>query len=313
MKVSVIVPSYERPKMLKKCINSLRKQTIFPNEIVVVLRTTDSNSRKMVRGLKKHSSTNLLTQALITKPGIIPAMNKGLEAASGDILCFIDDDAVALSNWIEKILSHYRHDPKVGGVGGPCIPIEDGEPIVQQAERCVKTTWYGKNIGNADKVPPRVVEADALRGCNMSFRSGLIEGFDENLIGGPRYENEASFQVLKKNFKILFDPEVRVHHYLAPSKEPTEETREKTKEVTITWHHNNTYVMLKHLPFWQKVIFLLFTFLIGDSPNPGILRYIGKSVLKGGVWGNLREAKWAFSGKMLGISTYLEVRKDEEG
>ncbi len=89
MKVSVIIPSYRRPDYLKRCINALLNQSISPYEIIVVLREEDEESKMVVSEFKN----SLIKTAFVREAGVLIAMNKGLEEATGDIIAFTDDDA----------------------------------------------------------------------------------------------------------------------------------------------------------------------------------------------------------------------------
>ena len=102
MKITVLVPSYRRPDLLVKCLGALERQTRRPDEVVVVLRDTDHESRDAFASYRAGTSLPLVA-ALVSRPGQMAAMNAGLEAATGEVVCFTDDDAEPFADWVERI------------------------------------------------------------------------------------------------------------------------------------------------------------------------------------------------------------------
>jgi hypothetical protein len=70
--------------------------------------------------------------------------------------------------------------------------------------------------------------------------------------------------------------------------------------------------LLKHLPFWRQLFFLLYTLLVGDVPGYGIVRIILCIALTGN-WEYRQLLLVAFSGKSAGIRTYLNYRCSRRG
>lgn len=143
----------------------------------------------------------------------------------------------------------------------------------------------------------------------MSFRRSLVSQFDPNLKPyWRRFEDDAIYPIYLKNYKVLYDPAIQVYHHTAPIQEGT--SREHSPESIWGSHHNNTYVMLKHLNrLSKKICFLGFTFLIGDSANLGFVGYLGKAA-KRGTWRKVQnESIHGFSGKLAGLKTYMDSNK----
>lgn len=116
MKISTIIPTYRRPKDLARCLEALQKQTRLANEVLIVVRDTDTETWTFLASFQpKH----LILQAVTIKvTGVVAAMNAGLEAAQGDIMAFTDDDAAPHNDWLERIEIHFLADESIGGVGG---------------------------------------------------------------------------------------------------------------------------------------------------------------------------------------------------
>lgn len=306
MKITVLVATYKRPRFLEMCLESLAGQKRLPDEIVVVVRPEDTETLAV---LSEQDENRRIRLALVKEPGIVAAENRGLREASGDIVCLMDDDAEAFPDWLERIESHYE-DIRVGAVGGPAIPFVDGKPVHMTVEgKCLEKTWYGKHIGYADMIPPSIRNVHVLRGCNMSFRRELVREFDTRLVRyWSRFEDDAILPIHRAGHRVIYDPDIRVHHHIAPVKEG--ETRSQDPTAVFGNQHNNTYVILKHGNPFRNVAFLVFTFLVGDRQNPGVILSVSRGILKGNVRRAWIDLTWGMRGKLAGIRTWNNWRAE---
>jgi len=302
MKVSVIIPTYNRPAYLEKCIESLLKQRKAPDEIIVIVRLSDTASYKILEKYQARAHASLPIKLIeIARPGIVYAENRGLKAAMGDIVCFMDDDATAPENWIADIVRHYERDPSIGGVGGPVITIINNNPVNLVISS--RMTWFGKRIAGNTKMPADIREVDLLNGCNMSFRRSLLTGFDEYLLPyWRRFEDDACLSVKERGYKIIYDPALTVQHFDAAIHEGMR--IDKTPETIIGLHHNSIYIKLKHLKGLSKIIALFYEFIWGDITTPGFFQILGYGV-KHRTWSSFPELAYAMVGKVKGIITYM--------
>jgi hypothetical protein len=110
--------------------------------------------------------------------GLSGARNSGIAVASGDVIAFLDDDARAAPDWIERLIFPYR-EPRIIGVGGAIEPMWVGRRpgwFPPEFDWVVGCTYRG--IGE-EGMPVR-----NLIGANMSFRRSVfaaIGGFREGL------------------------------------------------------------------------------------------------------------------------------------
>ncbi len=108
IKVSVVVPTHNRPHFLGRTISSLLAQT-YPNVEIVVVddNAPDSHARADTQALmKKYASHTNIIYVQNEKPmGGGPSRNAGIEAASGDYITFLDDDDIYLPEKIDTQLS----------------------------------------------------------------------------------------------------------------------------------------------------------------------------------------------------------------
>src|SRR6266487_1120270 len=116
--ISVIICAYteDRWNDLVAAIRSVQQQTHPPREIIVVV---DHNP-----GLLKRAQEHLLDVVIVENRrtrGLSGARNSGIAEANGNIIAFLDDDAIAEPSWLEHLVVYYA-DPRIAGVGGKIEP-----------------------------------------------------------------------------------------------------------------------------------------------------------------------------------------------
>ena len=274
--ISVIIPTYRRPSDLKKCLEALKLQHRYPDEVLVVVRDTDEKSRDFLVTFEPELLP--LKVVDVEPPGQVAALNRGLAESKGDIVCFIDDDGVPYPHWLELIETHFLADDNVGGVGGKDW-LYIGNKLVEGEQEIVgQVQWFGRAIGNHHLGVGQPGEVEVLKGANMSYRKAAVANrhFDDRLLGsGAEVHNDLAFalQTKKAGWKLIYDPAVEIDHYQGQRFD--EDRRGKFNRVA--WFnevHNETLVILDYLPPLRQVIFLLWAFFVGSRKGYGIVQLL---------------------------------------
>ncbi len=269
-KISVVISTYRRVKELRTAIDSLKRATRKPDEILVVASEGDRETEKLLRQMTGIRHFTVAADSVLLKE------NLGIREAQGDIVCFTDDDATVHRNWLRRIEEVFNARDEIGAVGGPCIPVIDGKVTKELTPRVPYITFYGKVGGGSVKIPHEAGYAAHLRGCNMCFRRDVLVYADENLKGdGSRFETDMCLWVSRRGYKIWYDPRIYVLHHLAPRQAAGRPVDPKS---TYWFNFNNTYVLLKHFSRLRRLVFLLYTFLVGDYMSKGVLYLLGKAL-----------------------------------
>jgi glycosyltransferase involved in cell wall biosynthesis len=169
---SVIVCAYadDRWGNLVAAVDSLRRQTVAPAEIILVI---DHNDRLLERAT---SLQGVVTISNSGAQGASGSRNSGVATASGAVVAFLDDDAIADPDWLALLLRAYA-EPSVAGVGGSIAPEWPGQRppwFPEEFDWVVGCTYRGMP---GTKGPVR-----SLIGANMSVRREVLErvgGFRE--------------------------------------------------------------------------------------------------------------------------------------
>lgn len=117
--ISVIVAAYSmlRWDALRAAVASVQEQTITVKETIVVV---DHNPQLLAK-----ARSELLGAMVIPnrgRRGASAARNTGVAACQGELVAFLDDDAIAGRSWLETLIRHYT-DARVVGVGGRLDPL----------------------------------------------------------------------------------------------------------------------------------------------------------------------------------------------
>lgn len=279
MKTSVLIPSYKRGIKLRTCLLSLSKQTVRPSEVIVVWQDDDTSTCEMAESCYGQIDYSLRVFHSPVR-GVVPAENTALDAAIGDIIMLIDDDAIAPSDWIEKHLSHYLRNEKIGAVGGSAVNIQDGVPLPRRAVEPVGViTFAGSMLGNMyDHIdewrsrPPRRVQH--LVGYNMSLRRIAFDRFEDNLLSyWQMFEADACLQVAARGFDVVFDfGNVVEHHPSNPTYHPGRHGDLQIKIFNPAF--NYAFILAKHTKWYRWPAVWAFFLLIGRTGMPGVATFL---------------------------------------
>ena len=304
MKITVIVPTYLRPQDLERCLTALKQQTRPVDELWIIVRDRDRETWQFLENFDRGALP--LQPVTVTAAGVIAAMNMGLDAATGDIVAFTDDDAAPHVDWLKRIEAYYLADEQIGGVGGrdwiyQGAQLEDGaRPVVG------KLQWFGRLIGNHHMGIGAGREVDVLKGVNMSFRRKAIADlrFDQRMRGsGAQVHFEVIFSLTlrQKGWKLIYDPQIAVDHF--PAQRFDEDQRNAfNAQASVNAIHNETVALLEYLPPLQKIIFLIWAIAIGTRVSFGLLQWLRFVSRDGDV---ARQKLWAsWRGRWQGFQTW---------
>lgn len=298
--VSVIVPSWRRPRSLERCLRSLTEQSRLPDEVVVGIRCDDVDSTRAVGALARTFPVPLRCAAT-TEPGVVAAMNAALAAcrADADIIALTDDDTEPHRDWIERLAACFA-DPSVGGAGG-----RDWQPF-ERGDRAVvgKLQWFGRLIGNHHLGAGPARDVDVLKGANCAYRAPLLRAlrFDTRLAGAGAqlfWEAALCLPIRRAGWRLVYDPAIAVEHHVEPRSDGDQLHRGVFAPAPLAdATHNETLVLLENRGCGARAAFLAWALLVGTHHEPGLAQ-IPRLVLRGD---RHAVARWraALEGRMRG-------------
>ncbi len=197
-RISVVVCTYNGAATLRQCLKGVLALRYPDYEVIVVSDGSTDGSAAIASGYP--------AARVIETPnrGLSAARNAGLEAATGEIVAYLDDDAVPDPDWLSHIAVALA-DSRYAAVGGPNVAPPDSGGVAQ----CV---------ANAPGGPTHVLisdrEAEHIPGCNMAIRRDdlvRLGGFDPRFrVAGD--DVDLCWRLLDAGRRIAFSPGAVVLH-----------------------------------------------------------------------------------------------------
>jgi glycogen synthase len=215
--VSIVVNTLDRAPRLRKLLASLRHLDYPAFEVVVVNGPSTDETDAVLAEFADDIKVVRCPDRNLSR-----SRNLGIAAAAGELIAFIDDDALpATPGWLTAIVSPLVGQPAAGGVGGPVLRGDSAELEFDAGA----TTDYGMQILTRSDVSALATDPDGRRwtrrvaGCNCVFRRNVlleIGGFDETF---TYYldETDVCLRTTRRGHAILDAPTAPVRHYSAAS------------------------------------------------------------------------------------------------
>lgn len=225
VQISVIICTYNRALYLTDALDSLYQQTLekqYFEVIVVNNNSTDNTEERCKQYIETHPDMQV-SYLNEKEQGASFARNSGAAIAISPLLCFMDDDAIASSNYLSHIIHFFETHPEAGGLGGKIIPrYIPSEPKWM-------SYYVSSMAGNFDYAP----RVSAFKPGKYPLESNMIvpkylfdkiSGFNTALpgvkgelrIGGEG--KDFFFRLQALGLQVYYDPNIIVHHVVEVAK-----------------------------------------------------------------------------------------------
>jgi glycosyltransferase involved in cell wall biosynthesis len=204
MLISVIVPTFNRLKLLVRCVGALQAQTLPPADYELIV--VDDGSRDGTRSWLEQQAG--LRAVFVPRQGPAAARNAGVRCARGQSVAFTDDDCTATADWLES-LAYTLQDHDVAG--GRVINAVPANLLAETAQSIVDL--LGEEL-NGD-----MRNGGMLTANNLAYRRNTFEaagGFDERYtVGGE--ERDLNYRLWRQKARLAFSAQAIVRHHADPS------------------------------------------------------------------------------------------------
>lgn len=223
IKLSVIIPTYNRSEYLNKSIPTLINQSLSKSkyEIIIIDNNSSDDTKIVVEQLLKNTKYNW-RYVFEPHPGLHNGRNRGFLEAMGKIVVFGDDDIEADRDWLKNIFDEFETNNKAGVVGGKIIPIWSKSPpkwieLFEKKGCCAPLSYldYGKKR--------KVLDNRYLYGCNIAFRKDLAIQAGGSRPDMPTYklrkyigsgETGLTKAIKKLKYQVVYLPKAFVYHHI---------------------------------------------------------------------------------------------------
>lgn len=197
--ISVIIPACEAEQTIARCLEALACQTISQEayEVIVV----DDGSTDRTAEIARQCGARLVRQP---NAGPAAARNHGAQIARGEILLFTDADCMPAPDWIEQMVKPF-HDPDVVGAKG--VYQTQQKELVARFVQLEYEEKYAR-MSRQDHI-------DFIDTYSAAYRREVFlanGGFDPIFPTASVEDQEFSFRLARKGYKLVFVPQAVVYH-----------------------------------------------------------------------------------------------------
>ena len=203
-KLSVIIPIYNVEKYLRRCIESVLKQTYLNLEIILVDDGSTDGCAKICDEYKEKDER----VSVIHKKngGLSEARNFGLKLVTGEIVTYLDSDDYIDANMYEKMIKAMRDKEADIVVCGTYIDYEDGSTKIKSEKK--------EKILNTEEA---LIELNSFSSfdmsvCNKIFKKEIIKDIDFP-VGKKSEDYFVMYQYFARAKKVVIINEAKYHYF----------------------------------------------------------------------------------------------------
>ncbi|HPM03471.1 MAG TPA: glycosyltransferase [Candidatus Cloacimonadota bacterium] len=325
LKFAVIICTYMRPRDILNLMKSIQIQTVYPDEILVVDGSLNSETERALDNLGINNLKYFFVNEL--HRGAAKQRNFGIEKVSSliDIVCFLDDDVVLLPNYFEELIRTYKDHPDALGVGGYIIDDVKWEEVKNSYKPKVtdyvfdgwKTKESTRNIvrkclGLGSDTPPGIMPSfshgrslfpptlktyrvEQMIGCTSSYRKVVLDDqqFDSFFEGYSLYEDTALALRVSKRGNLYLNTKLKLYHFHSPSGRPNSLKYGKmvVRNGWYVWRVKHPNPSVKSRIKWHTTTLLLtyirlMNIITGPDRKVAFMDFIGRTIAWFGVLAN---------------------------
>jgi glycosyltransferase involved in cell wall biosynthesis len=213
LKVSVVIPTWNRADLLVRTIDKIEKQTVSRElyEVLVIDNaSTDCTLSILQEKSKTYSNLKVFSQL---KRGAAATRNVGIRAATGEIVLFIDDDIQAEPNLIEEHLNYHRTHKRASIIGSVITPWSDRrDPFLRYLS--------ARGICNPYSIACGPLDFSYYHTGNVSTsRAALAEAgcFNEEFLIYGKEDIELGYRLEKLGCRMVYAANAKALHEYFPT------------------------------------------------------------------------------------------------
>jgi len=277
---TAVIPTLNRPLDLGKAVVSILNQTTLPDELIIVDQSVDDDSQTQVETLVadcKDIQINYIRDPNIS--GLVDAKRTAVSYAQGDIVCFLEDDIVLESDFIEQIISGFTQQPNMIG----CCGIVTNMPQQALVHRLVfnlfhRGIYQDKRVGVYGKREGRghdLIASRMISGGMSAWRREVFVDVPFDPINGFFMLEDVDFSSRVASYfgpHLYINPNARLEHNCSPVNREALAPRHRRKVMEFIKYY-------KHRSDWQCATFNLSWLLCGL-----FLESLYKATLTHSIW-----------------------------
>lgn len=276
MSVSVVIPNYNGEKYIKGCLDSLMKQSLKADEIIIVDNNSTDNSLEIIKEYKDYIKLICLKE----NHGFSVAVNEGIKASRSEFVTLLNNDTELEENWLKELVKCISKEKRIFSCCSKMIRY-DNKDIIDDAGDEYTILGWARKIGDGKNISQYTEEKEVFSSCAGAaiYRKSILDEigyFDENFFAYLE-DLDISYRAKVYGYINYYCPSAKVYHIGSA----TSGSKHNDFKVRLA-ARNNIFLIYKNMPNVQIILNLIFI-LMGIIIK-GIyftIKGLGKAYFKG--------------------------------
>ncbi len=178
LKISVIIPTLNRPNDMARLLPSIVNQTRLPDELIIVDQSVDDKTKNSTYKLLKNSPLKLKYIHDSSFQGLVKAKSIGVKFSTGDIVCFLDDDTILDKDYFLQILQGFTDKKDMLGCSGLVLGQKKSNFYLQIHQLFFQGIFSDNRpiiLANINQNSPQLILCDILSGGASNWRTEVFK------------------------------------------------------------------------------------------------------------------------------------------
>ena len=246
--LTVVIPTYQRPALLRNCLNALAQQQIPAWAQIDVIVVDDANDPAVADLVLKTTQQTSLTIRYLGQPqrrGPAAARNRGWQAATSSFIAFTDDDCLPQPDWLTMGLLSLLRGAKVL-TGRVRMPLPDQPSSHDRTTALLETAEF--------------VTANLF--CQRSVLE-QVGGFDEQFDSAWREDSDLQFKILQAGIPITTCPEAVIVHPIRPAPWYASLRDERKNRYDALLYKRHPVLFRQRIPAYRNLVLRYYGSVLG--------------------------------------------------
>lgn len=256
MGVSVVIPNYNGKKYLETCMKSLMKQSLKPEEIIIVDNASKDGS---IEYIEKEFKDKVTLICLDENYGFSKAVNEGIKKSTSEFIALLNNDTELDEKWLEELYKCIQKDEKIFSCCSKMLRFVERDIIDDAGDEYTLLGW-GNKIGDGKASCNYEEDKEVFSSCAGAaiYRKSILDEiglFDEAFFAYLE-DMDISYRARVYGYKNYYASKAKVYHIGSA----TSGSRHNSFKVKLA-SRNNIYLIHKNMPIPQIVLNFIFIFM----------------------------------------------------
>ena len=256
MGATVVIPNYNGEKYIQKCLESLKKQSMKADEIIIVDNNSKDSSIEMIKN-QEDASIRLIE--LKENGGFSVAVNEGIKASKSEFVILLNNDTEVHEDFIYNLYNAIKSDNNIFSCCSKMLRY-DKRNIIDDAGDGYTILGWATKFGDGKEENKYNNKREVFSSCAGAsiYRKSVFDEigfFDENFFAYLE-DVDISYRARIFGYKNYYEPSAKVYH-IGSATSGSRHNEFKVKLAT----RNNIYLIHKNMPLWQIILNFIFLFV----------------------------------------------------